>query len=179
LETEGVEITSQVDAQSVGSQISREELLKKAIELTLTHPLVGVGPGQFSEVVLEEARSRGEHIVDLKQHNTYTQVSSEMGLPALFFYCAALAMCIRMNYQVAKRAWALPGQQVVVAQSLCLFVACLGYAANTMFVHSGLLFYHVHLIGLSLANFLAARDELGPFGPAPIKAPSAPAKSPV
>jgi O-antigen ligase len=179
VETEGVEITSEEDGRAVESQISRQELLKKAIELTLTHPLVGVGPGQFSTVVLEEAKSRGEHIVDLKQHNTYTQVSSEMGLPALFFYCAALAMCIRMNYQVAKRAWKLPGQQAVVAQSLCLFVVCLAYAANTMFVHSSELFYHVHLIGLSMANFLAARDELGPFGPAPIKAPSALVKSPV
>ena len=179
VETEGVEVSSQDDAQSLGSQLSREELLKKAIELTLTHPLFGVGPGQFSDFVLADAKSRGEHIVDLRQHNTYTQVSSEMGLPALFFYCAALLMCIRMNYQVAKRAWRLPGQQVVVAQSLCLFVVCLAFAANTLFVHAGDLFYHVHLIGLSLANFLAAGNELGPFARAPIKAPLAPAKSPV
>ena len=179
VETEGVEVSSQDDAQSLGSQLSRQELLKKAIELTLTHPLVGVGPGQFSDFVLADAKSRGEHIVDLRQHNTYTQVSSEMGLPALFFYCAALLMCLRMNYQVAKRAWRLPGQQVVVAQSLCLFVVCLAFAANTLFVHAGDLFYHVHLIGLSLANFLAAGNELGPFARAPIKAPLAPAKSPV
>jgi len=179
VETEGVEITSQDDAKSLGSQLSREELLKRAIEVTLTHPLFGVGPGEFPDFVLADAKSRGVHIADLRQHNTYTQVSSEMGLPALFFYCAALLMCIRMNYQVAKRAWRLPGQQVVVAQSLCLFVVCLAFAANTMFVHSGDVFYHVHLIGLSLANFLAAGNELGPFARAPIKAPLAPAKSPV
>jgi len=86
-------------------------LLKKAIELTLTHPLVGVGPGQFSDFVLADAKSRGEHIVDLKQHNTYTQVSSEMVCRRCSFYCAALVMCIRMNYQVAKRAWRLPASR--------------------------------------------------------------------
>jgi O-antigen ligase len=65
------------------SQEIRQYLLQKSVEFTISHPLVGVGPGQFDTYEGKFDLSQG---MWRSTHNTFTQISSECGLPALIFY---------------------------------------------------------------------------------------------
>jgi O-antigen ligase len=78
-----------------GSAEGRFQLLKDSIRLTFENPLFGVGPGMF--MVAENAMARSEGAVNGSwhgTHNTYTQFSSEVGLPALLLFLAVLYYCV-------------------------------------------------------------------------------------
>ena len=54
----------------------------------------GVGPGQFPMQNWEEFKRRGIHIYAQVTHNSYTQVSSETGIPGLIFFLITLLFAI-------------------------------------------------------------------------------------
>ena len=58
------------------SALQRKELLFQSLRVTVQHPLLGVGPGNFTV-------SSGIWAVT---HNSYTQISAEGGLPAFILY---------------------------------------------------------------------------------------------
>jgi O-antigen ligase len=68
-----------------GSLDARRELLDQSISITLHHPIFGVGPGNF-EVVTETW-----HVT----HNTYTELSSEGGIPSLLIFLTILGLTFR------------------------------------------------------------------------------------
>ena len=63
-----------------GSAEARKDILVRSLEVTATHPLFGVGPGNFQSYT-------GLWRVT---HNTYTQLSSECGIPALILFLLLL-----------------------------------------------------------------------------------------
>ncbi len=153
---------------AVGSFQDRRRLLKDSIELTLAHPLVGVGPGQFSVAQNELAISRGAPRGSwLQTHNTYTQVSSETGIPGLIFYCAALFGVFR-----ALRFKAVGGSDEirelrVLGQFLRL--SLLAFAVSAMFSVSA---YDSHLpvlAGLAVAFSNMAKPICVPAAPQPAR----------
>jgi O-antigen ligase len=68
------------DRSATESREERKALLIKSLEVTAQHPLFGIGLGNF-EVMSGRWRVA---------HNSYTQVSSEGGLPALILYLLIL-----------------------------------------------------------------------------------------
>ncbi len=90
---------------SVASAYSRKMLLMDSITLTLTNPLFGVGPGQFPVAQNDLARERGERMGNWHvTHNTYTEVSSESGIPGLLIYVFILYQSFRsLNNVLALR----------------------------------------------------------------------------
>jgi O-antigen ligase len=80
----------EIEASAVGSTESRIHHLKMSLLVTVQHPLLGVGPGQFMEaenLLMQQEGRRGSWKVT---HNGFTEISSETGLPGLVFYSAAL-----------------------------------------------------------------------------------------
>ena len=75
-----------------GSIDARRELLNQSIELTLKHPLFGVGPGNF------QAITETWHVT----HNTYTEFSSEAGIPALAIFLTIIGLAFRNLRRVRK-----------------------------------------------------------------------------
>lgn len=76
---------------TIESTEARKQLLIDSLVMTARHPFLGVGPGNYQVVQNDMAIARGElkgmwHVT----HNTYTQLSSEMGLPGLGIYLAML-----------------------------------------------------------------------------------------
>jgi len=59
-----------------GSFVARQGLLIRSLEVAAMHPLLGVGPGQFSEY------SGGWHVA----HNSYTELAAEAGFPAAIIF---------------------------------------------------------------------------------------------
>jgi O-antigen ligase len=81
---------------TIESSQNRRMLLMDSIAITFQHPIFGVGPGNFPEAQNDLAKARGEvmgnwHVT----HNTYTQVSSESGLPGLALFLLAIIFCLR------------------------------------------------------------------------------------
>jgi O-antigen ligase len=87
---------TKLEKTAVGSAEARLQTLKDSIYLTLTNPVFGVGPGNFPTAQNDLAVSRGDaRGLWLATHNTYTQVSSEMGIPGLIIYLVFLYQCFK------------------------------------------------------------------------------------
>ncbi len=144
------------DLSSIASQEQRQELFKTSLRYTLMHPLFGVGPDQFPTAVEQEADRSGQHAAWLGTHNTYTQVSSECGIPALLLYAAVIVLCLRSNFRLYCRTRGRPGLQELTALSRCLLAGICVYAVSAFFFHMA---YSVHLpmlAGFTVALQLAA-----------------------
>jgi O-antigen ligase len=86
----------------VDSADARKLLLLKSIDLTFRYPLFGVGPGNFPVAVFEDAKRNGEGYAWLVTHNTYTQISSETGLPGFFIFILMVFLAFRNLVLVLK-----------------------------------------------------------------------------
>lgn len=75
-----------------GSAEARKELLIKSLEVTATHPIFGVGPGNFPSYTR----------VWRVTHNTYTQFSSECGIPALIMFLLLLGRAFKNLSRLRK-----------------------------------------------------------------------------
>jgi O-antigen ligase len=142
---------SAADLSSLASQQQRQELFKTSLRYTLMHPLLGVGPDQFSAAVEQDATRSGEHVPWLGTHNSYTQISSECGIPALFFYAAAIVLCLRSNLLLYLRTRDRPAQAELAALSRSLLAGTCLYAISAFFFHMA---YSAHLP--MLAGFTVA-----------------------
>jgi O-antigen ligase len=138
------------------SQMQRTELLKRSLILTLRHPLLGVGPGQFPEVVGKEFKAEGKRIPYLNTHNTYTQISSESGLLGLFAYLGVLFMAIRSNFRLYRLA-SRHRQTTLANMAFCLLIALTSYSVTSLFHHVAYSRQLPTLAGMSLALWFAAR----------------------
>jgi len=93
------------EALAAASAEQRKTILRDSLHVTIFHPLLGVGPGNFSVAQDALARARGE----LKgmwavTHNTYTQISSEMGIVGLAIYVMFLYQCFKpLNFIVHSK----------------------------------------------------------------------------
>lgn len=149
------------DLASMASQEQREQLLKTSLRYTLSHPLFGVGPDQFAAAVSEEAERSGAHIAWLGTHNTYTQVSSECGIPALIFYLAVIAGCLRSNLRLYRRTRAYSAYGEIAAMSRCLLAGTVVFTVSAFFFHMAYSAYLPMLAGFTVALRLAARRLCG------------------
>jgi len=152
--------TSALDQQSIESQLERQELLKASLVYMVTHPLFGVGAGEFADVRWSDMKQMGTHVASLGTHNSYTEIGSECGFPALICFAGVLIVSIRSNYRIYKRAAPDPALHRMAQLSLCLLLGCLGFAVNAFFHHSSYSAYVSTLGGLSAALYLAADPVL-------------------
>jgi hypothetical protein len=109
----------------VGSSEERKRLLIESINLTLEHPLVGVGPGNFQTAVYDEAKAKGiRHNVWMATHNSYTQMSSETGFPGFILLICLIGVSLKSLSMVLRGARPQSGKPdpavYAVAKSLLL-----------------------------------------------------------
>jgi O-antigen ligase len=102
VEEDTSEQTARMSETAVASAMSRREVLLESMRVTLLHPILGVGPGMFAEFREREAAKQGKHVVFLLTHNTYTQVSSECGIPALIIFVAILVSIFRTATRIHR-----------------------------------------------------------------------------
>ena len=167
--------TTSLEEAAVGSTQLRWTAFKDSVYLTLTHPVFGVGPGNFpvsqNELALARGEARGAWIVT---HNTFTQVSSEMGIPGLIIYIVFIYQCFKPLNRIVRGRY--PGRDWkdlrALAQTLRASLAILltialfdsyGYDTNIPII-----------AGLSCALSLIAQRRLRALSvPSPQVAPAA------
>lgn len=150
-----------LDMETVGSTYARRQLLLDSLTLTIRHPLLGVGPGNFAVAQDELARSRGEEMGHWRvTHNTYTQVSSECGLPALMLFLAAILGAFRCLGRVQR----LPGtsglwkEPELIARTLR--ISLWSFCVTVFFASVAYLPFLPILCGLCVGLEYAARQTL-------------------
>ena len=154
------EFTTQM--QAIGSTSARLYYLRTSLMLTLKNPIFGVGPNQFASL---------EHVVAVERgalkgkwqgtHNSFTQVSSEAGIPALAFYIACLVFCWK-DLTAVERGLApfrdLRARSVkTAARTLRLALLC--YMVFNCFEHVAYSHFLPSLAGLIVAFSRGVRQE--------------------
>jgi O-antigen ligase len=94
-----------VEAQmAIGSTQSRKYLFFRSLDITAEYPIFGAGPGLFPVAENGDAQLDGEKGAWHATHNTYTQYSSEIGIPgALLFMLSQFFSYAGLN-KLRKRA---------------------------------------------------------------------------
>jgi len=147
---------------ALGSQISRTELQKEAIQLTERHPALGVGALMFADAADRLARTEtGKRSLWQSPHNTYLQIAAENGIPALFLFVVSLGLCFRMNHRAYRMCQRPTRQNRLVPQTHCLLLMTVAFSVGALFSNSAYDPFLGILVGLSSANFLAIQEELG------------------
>jgi O-antigen ligase len=127
------------EKDAANSSEARLELLLDSITLTLNHPFFGVGPGNFQVGQANLATARGEpyglwHVT----HNTYTELSSEMGVTGLIIYLVFLFQCWRVLSSIIRKKYVSKDVRVMAKTLQAAFLVMItvaifesfGYDAN-------------------------------------------------
>lgn len=134
------------DQDPTGSAQERRDLFYRSIDVTLEHPILGVGPGNFQEATLMWRET----------HNTYTQLSSEGGIPALLFFLVILRLAfvrIRRTQKLVPRKSELSLLASALRASLAAFVV------GALFSSVAYQFFPYYLIGFASAMHRIALAE--------------------
>jgi len=145
------------DIEAIDSAESRRYLFRTSVQFTIEHPVFGVGPDQFPIVEGKQSRAQGFHGNWHQTHNAYTQVSSECGVPAAFFFIAGLGsagLLVLRTYRVAKR----DGYVEIASGCFCYLLGAMGYLVSLIFLAQAYSFKLPALVGLGITlSYAAAR----------------------
>jgi O-antigen ligase len=130
-----LELRSQEAADA--STESRKTVLRRSLEITAQHPLLGVGIGMFVVAENDLAATEGQPGTWRGTHNTYTQVSSETGIPGLFLFVAILAMDWRAMRALRKdaRLTLHPDGPQIRAAATALWLVLVNTMVSGFFAH--------------------------------------------
>jgi O-antigen ligase len=160
-----------VSSDLTGSSSARQALLYRSIIISLRHPLLGVGMGNFHIVSIHEAVS----------HNAFTQVSAEMGLAAMVLYVWFMVAPLRRLRQIERERFATRRASRFYYFAVALQAALVGYMVGSFFASVAYQFYVYYLVGYAVClrrfyeatrgqdgeqtvDALAAGDEMTPIG---------------
>ncbi|MGD0013653.1 MAG: O-antigen ligase family protein [Bryobacteraceae bacterium] len=153
--------TTQSLESAAASARARRELLMKSIEVTLQHPIVGVGPGMFSVAVAGRNSDVGAEDLGWHQtHNSFTQVSSECGIPALLLWVVLLVYCIRKNFRLWRIARRRPDLERIANVSYSLLVWVGVFTIGAMLTSLAYDFFLPVMAGMTVGFSSAVQREL-------------------
>jgi O-antigen ligase len=117
------------DNEAVQSQEARTQLFFDAVMCAVTHPILGVGPGQF--VNYEGPTAKNWH----NAHNSYAEAASECGFPGLIFYLLALFLTVRLLRKSRAAARSLEDGGEIDKAAFCMQLALVGYCTAIIFLN--------------------------------------------
>jgi O-antigen ligase len=147
------------EAEAADSAASRGYLFRTSVRFTFQHPVFGVGPDQFSAYEGRTSRAQGFHGNWHVTHNSYTQVSSECGIPAFIFFVASLGSAIRLvlrTQRMAKRE----GYPEIANACFCYLLAMTGYLVAIVFLSHAYAFHLPAMVGLGITLSFAAMKTI-------------------
>lgn len=129
------------------STAARTTLWKHGIVISLSHPILGVGPGQF---VLANNKEYDEHGLRKPwqvNHSTYLQISSELGLPAFGMYLLLLVTCFRWTGTSRRSDPRYAWSELRSRAAFCVRLSLICFCVSSMFLSLAYLF-HVPVLAL-------------------------------
>lgn len=146
-----------------GSAMSRQNLLWRSIVVTFTRPLFGVGMHNFHGVSIHEQVS----------HNAYTQVSAEMGIPALIIYVLFIWFALKRMRRIESDTYDSRERTRIYYLAVGLQASLIAYMVTSFFASVAYLWYIYYLAGyaLCLHRLYEAKGAEGAFGRAVVRKP--------
>jgi O-antigen ligase len=143
-----------VDPMDQGSAEARRRLLILSLELTAQHPIFGVGPGQFQNITETW----------FVTHNTYTQLSSETGIPGIFLFLLLLRQAFRNLNDIrnTERFRSDPEAQIFASTLRAAFV---GYLVSAFFAAYGYELFIYALVAFTGVLYKACQESPPPPKP--------------
>ena len=139
-----------------GSLAARQALLKESLRVMVTHPVFGIGPGDF------QSYTASWHVA----HNTYTELGAEAGVPASFLFLLMLVLSLRKIRRVRK----LPGYESsedIRLWTSALWAAMAAYMAGALFASTEYNLFPYFMVGYISAVYQIAGVAQGRNNPPP------------
>ncbi len=146
---------------------ARRDLLKHALQLSVKHPIFGVGYAEFPVADSNRAAAEGQEAYWHEVHNIFAVILVENGVPALILFCGAFFSAVKISarhYKVARRD---PAQKELARFSLCLLTALAAYFICNNFATDAYGFQFPLLGGIAAALDLITRRQNPAVAPAP------------
>jgi O-antigen ligase len=123
-----------------GSAVARQQLLLRSIVVTLRHPLLGIGMGNFHNVSIHEQVS----------HNAYTQISAEMGVPAMIVYVLFIWTALRRMRKIERETYDVRATARVYYLAVGMQASLIAYMISSFFASVAYLWYIYFLVGYAV-----------------------------
>jgi hypothetical protein len=141
------------------SSAMRMYLLRTSLAYTFQRPLFGFGPGEFGVYESMNTHLISGHGYGHDTHNSYTQVSTECGIPAVLFYIAGILSSFRLLGSAYRQARARQDCQDIRSAAFCVMLGMVGYCTAITFLNFAYFFYLPAMAGLAIAFNRAAQRE--------------------
>jgi len=153
------------DQHDLYSAEHRTDLVLAGLRMFQSHPLTGIGPGNFKPL-LGLFADLEEHNV---AHNTYVEVLAEAGLPGFLLFIGIVTTTFMSLERVRRRYGVLPEHEVVARTAEAFEVGLAAFLASAIFlsVEAHRLFWLVVFVS-------AALPPLATLAPPRLAAPPSP-----
>jgi O-antigen ligase len=147
-------------AAAEGSTELRQKLVSQSLDLTWRHPLFGVGPGVYQSAAAKDSAEKGEKAIWFVSHNSYTQISSECGIPGFVLYMAAVLVALNSLRRGLKVVSRTPELNETRTLGFYLLMVTLGNMVLSMFASVAYMPYFIIFAGLGDAYLPIATNDL-------------------
>ncbi len=151
---------SEAELSASRSAAARKRLLVESLILTARHPLFGVGPGDFITASYQEAMRTGLVPLWRETHNTFTQLSSECGLPGFLLYTSALFLCFRASAFLRRATRPYPELRNIYNMAFALKLSLIAFTITAFFASHAYFVFFPMLAGITASFLRAAKVEL-------------------
>ena len=127
-----------VEASAEMSQDNRMAVLMRSIDYTLEHPVFGLGLGNLEVASGNELRQPDAWV---GAHNTFTEISSEAGLPALFLFVTLLATFSRAMWRIGRTDFVGSHGPELNLLARATLASVLSFIFGACFAHLGYEYY--------------------------------------
>lgn len=149
--------------EAIQSRASRSDLLWGSISITLRNPIFGVGPANFVVAYNDDLKEAGLHHHWEATHNAYTQISSEMGIPALAFYVSVFVIAIRRVWAVRRTAKQIPQLHYLYKIASLVLLSIAAYLLSGLTTSNAHQFYFPLLAGIALMVDYCGNNDIRAF----------------
>jgi len=149
---------------------SRSYLFKKSVQYTLEHPVFGIGIDTFATYEGGEAKKKGEYGNWHATHCSWTEVSTDCGIPGLLFYLGAWVsslLLVNRTYRLARQH----GNQEIARACFCYLLSLIGFLISITFLSNAYRMYFPLMVGLAVSLHYAAMRQMGLSETAPQPVP--------
>jgi O-antigen ligase len=150
---------SEDEVSAVESTRARKMLFEESVRLMFEHPLLGVGPGIFSVALAGEQKEQGEFQTWHEAHNSFSQMGSEAGIPAVILCFAILFYCFKRTISIYYRSRRDPRRIVTTRMAAALFMALVVFTVCAAFGNYAYSFHLPLLAGVVQAFDIALRKD--------------------
>jgi O-antigen ligase len=152
---------NQVAASAQESAEDRVAVLQRSIDDTVEHPLFGLGLGNFE---VARGADLGPSSAWVGTHNTFTQISSEAGIPALLLFVALLITSLLGMRRISRAFSDSAENRELNLMAKATLASLLAFVFGAFFAHLAYEYYFFYPVAIAagikqVANQRAAESS--------------------